>query len=229
MKTRHRLRSVPALLMLICLFPSGAWTQESPSTGRVPASSVEPLELVARVMPYIAVNTLPGFGLGSYLQGDWQSGLVLTAADLLALGLAVPATIYFNENPDDEDGGGYALALLAGYGVYAASRVGGVVYPIIDVARRGLDTESLVAPIFYNTLPGFGLGSQLQGDRFGATIVAGFDFTAFVSLGVLSAAALGREQEIATGAGITLLAAYGLARVAGIVMPIVHASGIGTR
>ncbi|TVQ27124.1 MAG: hypothetical protein EA382_04265 [Spirochaetaceae bacterium] len=180
------------------------------------------VDAVIRTTPHVVLNAVPGFGVGSYLQRDVRSGVILTVADIVAWGLIIPSSLVLNDESLSEDEGGIAvLGLVAGYGIYAASRVGGVFYPIRHVVRNGVDRHSVVAPIFYNTLPGFGLGSFAQGDPRGGALIAAFDVAAYVALGVLSAAALGMEEGLARAAGITLVAAYGTARAIGIARPFV--------
>ena len=181
------------------------------------------VDAVIRTTPHVVLNTVPGFGIGSYLQGDVRSGVILTVADVIAWGLIIPSALVLdNESLSESEGSIAVVGLVAGYGVFAASRIGGVFYPVRHVARHGVDRGSVVTPIFYNTLPGFGLGSFAQGDARGGALIAAFDVTAYVAIGVLSAAALGMEQEIARAAGLTFAAAYATARGVGIARPIFY-------
>lgn len=198
---------------------------------------VEPLNLggepeatiadtAVRLVPYVVLNTLPGFGLGSWLQGQPRGALYLTATDVLAYGLIVPATVLMlTANDDDEATVG--LFLLGGFVAWAGSRVAGVTVPVVSALRHGVDRESLVAPIFYNTVPGFGLGSTLQGDMHGARIIQILDAVAFISLGLGAGMALSGspsevEKVVTAASMITFLACYTTARTFGVARPIGH-------
>jgi hypothetical protein len=184
----------------------------------------EPLKTALYTVPSIAANLLPGFGLGSYIDGEPRSGIWLTAADVLGIGLIALGSWGVSQHPDSDEGGGYVIALLTGYGVYAGSKVAGITLPILQSARGLRDTDALFAPLVYNTFPGFGAGSHLQGDFVGRNLIAAFDAIAFVSVGALSLVALGGLETPTAVFGITAAGSYLAARVLGVVRPIVYRS-----
>jgi hypothetical protein len=75
-----------------------------------------------------AANVLPGFGIGSLLEGD-RRGLLLTAADVLAVLLFAFAVEDYAETPSGESSGTFAVtAPLAGL-IFAAGKIAGVILP----------------------------------------------------------------------------------------------------
>lgn len=196
------------------------------SSGALVAQEVDgtaPVVATFYTIPPVALNLVPGFGLGSYLQGESGTGLWLTGADVLGFGLAGLGLWGLNQFPGEDEGGEYALSLLAGYGFLAASRVAGIIAPILVTVREGADRTSLLVPVFYNMLPGFGLGSLLQGDHWGANWLAALDAVAFGAVGALSFAALGGFETATAVFGITAMTAYATGRVFGVVRPVVFA------
>ncbi len=88
---------------------------------------------------YALLNTIPGFGLGSYIQGDKTSGMILSIADgfslvlLLSAGIVSPGVCYDKPEPNeiscDSFEWKYAeVALATGIVVLGASRIAGWIF-----------------------------------------------------------------------------------------------------
>jgi hypothetical protein len=185
-----------------------------------PRSDLSPAGALAYTVPAVVLNTVPGFGLGSYAQGDIGRGVRLSILDGVGAGLVGVGLYGLALYPDPDEGGLAALSLLAGYGVLAVGKTVGVLGPIIHARDHGVDPDALFPPIFYNSLLGFGVGSLLQGDREGATLVALFDGVALFSVGVLSFAALAGGEIVSGVAGMTAIGSYFTARTLGVIRPI---------
>jgi hypothetical protein len=168
----------------------------------------------------VLLNAVPGFGVGSYLQGDTRRGVRLTVIEGLATGLIGIGIYGANRYPDPDEGALAALSLLAGYGVFVTGKVLGAAGPIAHAVREGVDHEAAFPPVFYNLFPGFGAGSALQGDVDGAVLIAALDGAAMVSLGVLSFAALAGVEVVSGIAGVLVASSYLTARVLGIIRPV---------
>ena len=181
---------------------------------------------VAWTASYLVMNTLPGFGLGSLLQGDRRSAAILAGADALAWGLLIPGAVAVNNVGAGETVPIAALfTLMGGYAAYAASRTAGLALPTLHAWRHGVDPHALAPPIVLNMIPLTGLGSALQGDRRGARLIRYLDLGAWVAVGILSAAALdaggGQDaQNTAQAAGIAAVGLFAGARALGVVLPI---------
>jgi hypothetical protein len=178
--------------------------------------------LLLQTLPYGFLNTLPGFGLGSFLQDQIRTGTALALTDSLAWGLLVPGILLLNR--DVSAGGGevppaVVLVLLGGYGVYAGSRIAGFTFPFLAAFKYGHDPARLTVPVFYNLLPGFGLGSYLQGDLKTARLLRVLDIAASGALGVLSGFALSGEDIPAAAAAIVFIGLVGTSKVGGVVLP----------
>ncbi len=171
-------------------------------------------------LPHVAVNTVPGFGLGSLAQGDGRGFRNALYFDLLAWSLLGFGISTLNLDADGPLAGPAILSLFAGYGAYGVSRVYGAVRPVSYANDAGIDRNNLFSPVFYNQVPGFGAGSYIQGDQWGGSVGTILDFTAFVLVGVLSGAALGGEIAVSQAAGVGALAGFAAARIWGVVRPI---------
>ncbi|MDR2554521.1 MAG: hypothetical protein LBC64_03740 [Fibromonadaceae bacterium] len=52
---------------------------------------------------YFALNVVPGFGFGSYIQGDIRSGIIFSIADIIGWGLGMWAYQLYNESKSTDD------------------------------------------------------------------------------------------------------------------------------
>ncbi len=211
-------RSLTLILLAAALF-AGPASLSHATHETIPLGSWDG---IIRTAPIVALNVVPGFGLGSYLQGETRTGIVLSVLDVVGGGLVAGGLYGLSLYPeDDEDQGGWAaLMLLSGYGVLVGTRVAGVASPLVTAAREGVDSDTLFPAIFYNTLPGFGIGSTLQQDFTGATIASVLDLGALVSLGVLSFTALAGAEIASNVAAGSLIGFFVAGRVYGIVRPL---------
>jgi hypothetical protein len=73
---------------------------------------------------YAVLNVLPGFGLGSYTQGDITSGIILSVADVVGWGLAYTAFVMTY----DYDIGGYVEAAVS---YWIVRCIAGSIAPIV--------------------------------------------------------------------------------------------------
>lgn len=179
-----------------------------------------PVDVLTWTAPAVIINTVPGFGLGSLAQNDavgFRRGLVL---DIVGVGLIAGGATWINMSNDENAAGPAVAALLSGYGVYAYSRVSGVVRPLGWAFREGIDYQSTFSPIFYNTVPGFGFGSALQGDQHGARVLRVADSFTVAMLGILSGAALGGYTTVSGVAAVSGIASFVFSQVYGIVRPV---------
>ncbi|MBN2351985.1 MAG: P13 family porin [Spirochaetales bacterium] len=101
----------------------------------------------------IFLNFLPGFGVGSFVQGDTGGGVVLLIADLVGIGLvgvpiltAIGSILWNMVTLQWADlGNGVHLdevLIVSGLIVFLASKVLGVVFPIIYAANEKAKYES---------------------------------------------------------------------------------------
>jgi hypothetical protein len=188
-----------------------------------PAEETSILDTAFGTFPYAVLNTLPGFGLGSWVQGRTRAGRVLTVADALAWGMMLPGIFILNESKDPSSvNPAFPVLLIGGYVLYAASRVAGAAVPFYGSFTDGYDRDSVTAPIFYNLLPGFGLGSNFQGDRKGSMVLRTLDSTAFMALGILSGAALGGYRDATAVSGIAFIGLFGTSRIYGVLRPLAY-------
>ena len=177
-----------------------------------------------QTLPHSALNTLPGFGLGSFLQGQAHTGRNLALADTLAWGLLVPGTIMSLRGLEDgasgeEEASIGDLLLLAGFGVYAGSRILGLTAPFFAAFKQEQDPQRLMAPVFYNIVPGFGLGSRLQGDMKSARLLRILDLAALGALGALSGFALNGDEIPTAASAIVFLGLFSTSKIGGVILP----------
>lgn len=72
---------------------------------------------------YIVLNTLLGYGVGSFVQGSPAMGIPLLLMDLGATGLIVSSVVVTDSQNDD--------MLTLGVGLYACATILGVIMPIV--------------------------------------------------------------------------------------------------
>gem|GEM_PF-6815291 len=127
-----------------------------------------PLEEFGAVLvwsaPHALVNVLPGFGLGSPAQDDavgFRRLLILDSVSvgLLAVGLGLP---YLTTSVWQEELSFYTV-FAGSWGLFGG-RVLGIARPFVYSIREGVNRDALLAPVKFNLVPGFGLGSHIQGD-----------------------------------------------------------------
>lgn len=121
---------------------------------------------------------VPGFGTGSFLQGDRPGGTIQLAGQLVGLaclGVGVGMLEHWIPSASWTEG---AAWLVAGTGVSLGSRFWGLVRAIAydDAVRRGwqgddpLPLASRASPALLNVFLGFGTGSLLHDDVLGASV-----------------------------------------------------------
>jgi len=74
---------------------------------------------------YALLNTVPGFGLGSYIQGDITSGIKLSIADVVGWPLTILGILAIMKGNDVDLGWGL---LISGGSIVGVSRVMGCIY-----------------------------------------------------------------------------------------------------
>ncbi len=174
----------------------------------------------------LIVNTVPGFGLGSLSLDDtpgFRRGLLYDTIAWSLLGFGIAA---LNVDEDGPLSGPAVVSLLAGYGGYMWSRGYGIVRPLVYAPEGNGQTDGrLLAPILFNQIPGFGIGSFIQDDQTGGSVGGVLDITTFFLVGVLSGAALGGKITVSQIAGTGALVTFAAGRVWGVVRPVRYRNG----
>ena len=105
-----------------------------------------------------ALNFFLGFGIGSFVQGETTTGLILVGGSVVGVGLVIVGAVTAADavKSGDVSGGSGGVMMIAGYGLLVASQIYGAIAPFIhansfnEKLRRDLGisiTEvSLIAP-----------------------------------------------------------------------------------
>jgi len=86
----------------------------------------------------IVLNILPGFGIGSYIQGDTQAGNIILVGDLIAAGMLVGGGLsYYFNNKNSESLIEPIVCFSTGGLLYLGMKIFGFVKPLQYVKNGG--------------------------------------------------------------------------------------------